>query len=349
MTNDLEPVAPARAFSSPIPSESEAGVMSRLASTLFRTDFVPGALRGKKEAVLACILSGRELGIGPMQALQQIHVIDGKPGVSPELMRAMIARAGHRIDFEDVTDERCSLLGTRADTGQTARVVWTVADAIKAGLVDRVEEGRAIARSSHGNPLAWEKYTRAMLLARATSELARMLFADVVAGFGYTPEELHSISGEPDEPERGPVRPQDDSGVPPDPDASGDDESTASSDDVEDAEVVPDDDPDEQAASRRALAEKAAAEAGVNIPPRDTVCEECGGEIGDGFPHVEGCTVGHQRTLEASYATLGLELPAEAREAVKAFRAERGYDSWPMTVEALDACIAFMHSLMEPL
>jgi hypothetical protein len=42
---------------------------------------------------------------------------------------------------------------------------------------------------------AWKTYPRAMLLARATSELCRMIFADVVAGLSYTPEEASSIAG----------------------------------------------------------------------------------------------------------------------------------------------------------
>jgi len=72
------------------------------------------------------------------------------------------------------------LWGKRADTGSEATVSWSMKDAQLAGLAGRG---------------AWKTYPRAMLLARATSELCRMLFADVVAGLSYTPEEAASIAG----------------------------------------------------------------------------------------------------------------------------------------------------------
>lgn len=152
----------------------------KLAQRIAATPFVPGALRGRPEAVLACVLYGAELGLGPMQSLSSIHVIDGRPAAAPELMRALIARHGHRLDVTESSDERCALHGQRADTGAEATVTWTMADAQRAGLAGKG---------------AWKTYPRAMLLARATSELARMLFADVVAGLSYTPEEVASIAG----------------------------------------------------------------------------------------------------------------------------------------------------------
>ena len=162
-----------------IPPEWQAAM--RLAGRIFDTPFVPKALRGDPNSVLACILTGYELGLGPMQSLRMVNVIDGRPAASAELMRALVNRAGHRIDVVEATSERVTLEGTRADTGSQARVTWTIADADQAKLT--------------GDPKsAWTKYPRSMLLARATSELCRMLYADVVGGM-YTPEETATIAG----------------------------------------------------------------------------------------------------------------------------------------------------------
>lgn len=158
----------------------------RLARRIHQTPFVPSALRGHPESVLACILTGDELGLGPMQSLRMVNVIDGRPAASAELMRALVNRAGHRIDVVESRQDRVTLAGLRRDTGANARVTWTIHDAERAKLT--------------GNP-AWMKYPRSMLLARATSELCRALFADVIGGL-YTPEESAAIEGhawEPDE------------------------------------------------------------------------------------------------------------------------------------------------------
>ncbi|MAT04925.1 MAG: hypothetical protein CL424_07770 [Acidimicrobiaceae bacterium] len=183
----------------PQPVSNDAGAVAisgpaawDLAQKIARTEFVPQALRGKPESVLAAILYGRELGIGPMQSLQSIHVIDGRPGASPELMRALVARAGHRIDVVESTADHVTLSGERCDTGATATVTWSLEDARQAGLIE-IRDGRPWARSKQGRPLPWEQYTRAMLLARATAELCRALFADVISGLSYTVEELQSI------------------------------------------------------------------------------------------------------------------------------------------------------------
>lgn len=159
---------------------SPAEVNWKTAQKIANTPFVPSAFRGKPEAVFAAILYGDELGLGPMQSLNSIHVIEGKPSMAPELMRALVARAGHRLDVKLASNDKVILWGKRADNDSEATVEWSMKDAQQAGLAGRG---------------AWKTYPRAMLLARATSELCRMIFADVVAGLSYTPEEASSIAG----------------------------------------------------------------------------------------------------------------------------------------------------------
>jgi hypothetical protein len=151
----------------------------KLARRIHNTPFVPKGLRGDGNAVMACILTGEEFGLGPMQSLRMINVIEGRPSLSAEMMRALVNRAGHRVDIVESKQDQVTITGLRRDTGAKAVVTWTLADAKRAGLTN--------------NP-AWTKYPRSMLLARATSELCRMLFPDVIGGL-YTPEETAAITG----------------------------------------------------------------------------------------------------------------------------------------------------------
>lgn len=146
-----------------------------LAQRIVNTDFVPSSFRGRPEAVLAAMLTGHELGIGPMQSLSKIHVIDGRPAMAAELMRALVLGAGHELWVEESSNTKCVIVGRRRGSDRETRITWTMDDAKRAGL-----EGRQ----------NWRKYPRAMLLARATSELMRLAFADVIGGISYSVEEL---------------------------------------------------------------------------------------------------------------------------------------------------------------
>lgn len=162
-------------YENPTSSIELAGTAWPIAQQIARTEFVPAALRGKPEAVLACIMTGHELGIGAMQSLAKIHVIDGRPAMAAELMRAVILQHGHEFWIEESSSTRVTVGGMRAGSTRETKITWTLDDAKRAGL-----EGRK----------NWRSYPRAMLLARATAELARAMFADVLAGISYTVEEL---------------------------------------------------------------------------------------------------------------------------------------------------------------
>lgn len=149
--------------------------VARLAESIANTDFVPQALRGKPAAITAAILFGRELGLGPMQSLQSIDMIDGRPAVSAERARAFALAAGHEIYVEESTTARCIVRGRRANSREFVTITWTIDDAKRAGLDGRKN---------------WRMHPRRMLQARATAELCHLMFADAIGGMPFMVEEL---------------------------------------------------------------------------------------------------------------------------------------------------------------
>lgn len=149
--------------------------VAKLAVDISQTEFVPAALRGKPAAITAAILYGRELGLGPMQSLQNIDVIDGRPAVSAEMARALALAAGHELYVEETTTTRCVVRGRRANSREWVTVTWTMDDAKRAGLDGRPN---------------YRRHPRRMLQARATGELCHLLFSDAIGGMPFTLEEL---------------------------------------------------------------------------------------------------------------------------------------------------------------
>jgi hypothetical protein len=162
------------------PAAPEKSAMARhyndlwaLARLTTNTEMVPKALRGRPDAALAVMVYGSELGLSPMTALREVYIIEGTPSCSAKLMRALILRAGHQLEWRVLTRDRAVLTGRRRDRRGHATVEWTLDDARAAGVASKD---------------VWKRYPRSMLAARATSELARLIFPDVT--IGYTPEEL---------------------------------------------------------------------------------------------------------------------------------------------------------------
>lgn len=175
-----------------LPGEHETGRIWKLAERIAQTDFVPRSLRGNPPAIMAAMLTGRELGIMPMRALRQVNIIEGQPSPSPELMMALALKAGHDVDVVETSRTRCVVEVHRGSwpDDKVRRLEWTIDDAEAAGLCEITDDGKVRARSNKGNPLPWETYTRAMLRSRAVSEACRTWLPDVVDGASYVPEEL---------------------------------------------------------------------------------------------------------------------------------------------------------------
>ena len=143
------------------------GPVAEYAAQIANTDFVPKALRGKPAAITACILTGREMGLGPMLSLKVIHMVEGQPTLSAEYKRARALEAGHELAYDDTTVTQCVVRGRRRGTAEWVTVRWTMDDARRAKLDGRPN---------------YRLHPRRRLEARATGELCDLLFADCAYG-----------------------------------------------------------------------------------------------------------------------------------------------------------------------
>ncbi len=166
---------------------AEWQVMKEMAQMMIATGFLPQGL-GKPEQVIFVIMKGKEMGMGPMQALQHIQVIQGKLCLGPEGMLAQVLKhhPTTKIKYLQNDDLACTIEAFKDGVSNTFS--FTIEDATKAGLASKDN---------------WKKYTRAMLRSRCVGEMCRALFPDAIQGCSYTPDEIRDLQKDP-EPEEEP-------------------------------------------------------------------------------------------------------------------------------------------------
>ncbi|HEU5475665.1 MAG TPA: hypothetical protein VFV67_33920 [Actinophytocola sp.] len=140
----------------------------RLAKNLAMSGIIPRELQGKPADVLVIVLYGQELGLAPMQAMQVIDVVKGRPALRANLWVALARKAGHKVRVTDETATSCTVSVVRHDDPEPCVVEYTLDDAKTAGLL------------SNDN---YRKNPKAMLYARAASTAIRRACPEVALGF----------------------------------------------------------------------------------------------------------------------------------------------------------------------
>jgi hypothetical protein len=154
---------------------SDGDVLRHQAATLVSSGFLPTAINTWQKAT-AIIMYGKELGMGPMESIQSIDVIQGKPTQKPQSMKAMIHKklptAIFRIARSD--DKECVIEAARPNEAVT-KFTFTIEDAARLNLVNKDN---------------WKKQPKVMLMWRCIGHVARTVFPDCLSGVSYTPEEM---------------------------------------------------------------------------------------------------------------------------------------------------------------
>lgn len=161
-------------------AEMSIAEKQQYAELLAQASLLPKQYQRNPANVLLAMELGQSLSIPPIQAINEVHVIEGKPSASANLIGGLVRRAGHvlriRVDRDAMT--ATAQIIRHDDPDYTFEVTWTMDDAKRAGSLNKDN---------------WKKYPIAMLKARAITEVAREACPEALMGIAYTPDELGAV------------------------------------------------------------------------------------------------------------------------------------------------------------
>jgi hypothetical protein len=161
---------------------ADQDLLERQMKIAIESKLLPRGITHPAQAIMIA-MKGRELGIEPLHALSHIHIIEGKPTASSELMMGLIFKNCRSaiVQFVRSDAQVCELKVARERGGPASVFKFTIEDAQRAGVANKDN---------------WRKYPDAMLRARAISAMARAMFPDAIMGCSYTPEEMGAVVNE---------------------------------------------------------------------------------------------------------------------------------------------------------
>jgi hypothetical protein len=165
---------------------TEAMEFSKILAT---SNMVPAAYKGKPQDILVAIGWGYEVGLQPMQALQNIAVINGKPSVYGDAALALVKAdsrcAGVKEWIEGEGDDmtaHCLVKRRYNEDMEETVATFSVMDAKQARL--------------WGKQGPWQQYPKRMLAMRARGFAIRDAFPDAMKGM-ITAEEAQDYPTAP--------------------------------------------------------------------------------------------------------------------------------------------------------
>ncbi|HQN51000.1 MAG TPA: hypothetical protein PK913_08060 [Phenylobacterium sp.] len=140
----------------------------RMAEIMSRASIVPKDYQGNPGNILVAIQWGAEIGLPPLQAMQNLAVINGRPALWGDAVIALVRGSGLlETIHEDITADVATCTVKRKGEPPASRS-FSVEDAKRAGL--------------YGKQGPWQQYPKRMLQMRARAWALRDVFPDVLRG-----------------------------------------------------------------------------------------------------------------------------------------------------------------------
>ncbi len=146
----------------------------RIANMMSKSDMTPKGFKDKPQDILIAMELGRTLNLAPLQAIQNIAVINGRPSVWGDAVLAICS--GHP-EFEDITEEPIE-----GEGGITIGYCCTVKRKGRSAVIQRFTIDDAKVARLWGKQGPWSTNPSRMLQMRARSFALRDAFADALGG-----------------------------------------------------------------------------------------------------------------------------------------------------------------------
>ena len=171
-----------------------ASDLATLTRQITTSDLCPQQFRNKPNDAMIAILAGKAVGFAPIQALQSIAVINGRPSMYGDGPAALAYGAGQvdwikewfELDGEVVVPNYGGL--NDYPDGLTACWQTKRKDASEPSPIARFSVGDAKMASLWGKKGPWSNYTRRMLILRARAWGLRDNYADALSGISQAEE-----------------------------------------------------------------------------------------------------------------------------------------------------------------
>ncbi|MGK5020698.1 recombinase RecT [Janthinobacterium sp. LB2P10] len=146
----------------------------QFADMMSKSSIIPKDFIGNPGNILVAVQWGMELGLQPMQAMQNIAVINGRPSLWGDAVIGLV-RSSPLCEYvlEETIDDKAVCRVKRRGEDEQIRI-FTIDDAKKAGL--------------HGKSGPWTQYPKRMMQMRARSWALRDVFPDVLRGMPIAEE-----------------------------------------------------------------------------------------------------------------------------------------------------------------
>ncbi len=153
----------------------------QLAEIASKSGLVPPAYRGKVQDIIIAIQKGAEVGLSPLQSLDSISMINGKPVMWGDAPLAVCMAHASFVDIKEWWDNKDTEQAVAHCKARRMNKLGEVSEYLYSFSVDDAKKA-FLWNNKSKHP--WIQYPMRMLQMRARAFCLRAAFADVLKGFG---------------------------------------------------------------------------------------------------------------------------------------------------------------------